>query len=511
MRLGIDFGTTRTVVAAAEQGRYPVAAFETDGGFSEYLPGLAVCTPDLLCFGFEASQALASASAVVRSIKRSTTLVPHTEPVPELAGFAISSLDLVTRYARFVRRMLFECSNLDLDADERLEAMVAVPANSGSRQRYLVLEAFRRAGFDVIGMVNEPTAAAIEFSRRHLGMLSRRSPKKYVAVYDLGGGTFDSAAVSLEERRFELMASEGIGQLGGDDFDEIILELAQEQLGRGFDDLGPGARVRALTICQQAKESLTAASRRVLLDLTEVWRDTEPVILDTATIYDRCQPLIDRSVEKLDQVFAGLTARGIDVDNPRELGAIYLVGGAAAFPAVMRTLKRRYGRKIQLAPQPHAATALGLAIAADPAAEIYVREAMSRHFGVWRDAWGGSDQWFDRLVCKDNAPHDDGPLVVERWYRPQHAVGRLRFLECSEISGEGAPAGDVTPVGEIVFPYDPQLKDVAELEQLPQRRLGSDGDEIVERYTYHHDGSIALDIQNRTHGYQRNFVLGQLH
>ena len=511
MRLGIDFGTTRTVIAATEQGRYPVAAFETEAGFSEYLPGLAVCTPDLLCFGFEANEALDSARAVVRSIKRSTTLVPHTEPVPEFEGIPVSSLELVTRYARFVRRMLFEKSNLDLDPEEPLEAMVAVPANSGNRQRYLVLEAFRRAGFEILGMVNEPTAAAIEFSRRHIGMLSRRSPKRYVAVYDLGGGTFDSAAVSLEGRRFELIASEGVARLGGDDFDEIILELALQEIGRGFEDLGPGARVRALGVCQRAKETLGASSRRVMLDLTEVWPDTDPVILDTATVYDRCQPLIDQTVDKVDIVFGQLGAQGIDVDNPRELGAIYLVGGGAAFPPVMRTLKRRFGRKIQLAPQPHAATALGLAIAADPEAEIYIRECLSRHFGVWRDAWGGADQWFDRIVHRDQPRSEDGPVVVERWYRPQHALGRLRFVECSDLNGEGGPAGDVTPLGEVVFPYDPALRDVEALDELPQRHLGYDGDEIVERYTYNHDGSIALDIQNRTHGYQRNFLLGQLH
>ena len=87
--------------------------------------------------------------------------------------------------------------------------MVAVPANSSSRQRWLTLEAFRRAGFEPIGMLNEPTAAAVEFAQRHLD-LGKKSPKRYVVVYDLGGGTFDTSAVSLEGRRFELIASEGL-------------------------------------------------------------------------------------------------------------------------------------------------------------------------------------------------------------------------------------------------------------------------------------------------------------
>ena len=511
MRLGIDFGTTRTVVAAAEQGRYPVAVFDTKTGYAEYLPGLAVCTPGVLCFGFEASQALDNATAVVRSIKRSTALVPHTEPVEELRGVPIGSLDLVTRYARFVRRMLIENSNLDLDPSEPLEAMLAVPANAGNRQRFLVLEAFREAGFTVVGMVNEPTAAAVEFASRHLGMLGRRSPKRYVAVYDLGGGTFDSAAVSLEGRRFELLASAGIGRLGGDDFDEILFDMAIRSVGRDPEALGAGARVRALDICRQAKEALTSSSRRVLVDLSDVLPNIDPMLLDAPGYYERCQPLVDQTIGKLDSVFGQLRERGIDVDNPRELGAVYLVGGAAAFPPVSRSLRQRHGRKIQLAPQPHAATALGLAIAADPEREVYIRENPTRIFGVWRDAWGGADQWFDRIVCKNGASPEPDPLVVERWYRPQHTMGRLRFVECSDLTSEGAPAGDVTPRGEVVFPYDAALRDVSDPREAVPRHIGHEGDEILEQYTVHHDGSIALVIQNRTHGYQRNFLLGKIH
>ena len=159
--------------------------------------------------------------------------------------------------------------------------------------------------------------------------------------------------------------------------------------------------------------------------------------LDVADVYARCQPLIDQTLACTERLFERLRDRGIDPDDPRELGGVYLVGGAAAFPAVARSLRNRFGRKLQLAPQPFAATAVGLAIAADPDADVRVREAVTRHFGVWREGAGGADKVFDPLIDKDTAA--DGPLVVQRRYRPTHSIGHLRFLECGALDDAGQP------------------------------------------------------------------------
>src|SRR5262249_59303721 len=119
----------------------------------------------------------------------------------------MTALELATEFLAGLRQALAERSNLALPGSrtspgsrEPLEAMVAVPANASSAQRWLTLEAFRRAGFSPVGMLNEPTAAAVELAHRHLGELTRRSPKRYVIVYDLGGGTLDTSAVSLAGR-----------------------------------------------------------------------------------------------------------------------------------------------------------------------------------------------------------------------------------------------------------------------------------------------------------------------
>jgi hypothetical protein len=176
---------------------------------------------------------------------------------------------------------------------------------------------------------------------------------------------------------------------------------------------------------------------------------------------------------------------------------------------VGRTLRERYKRKVLIAPQPHAATAVGLAIAADPEAQIFVREAVTRHFGVWREGEAGRAKVFDPIISKGYLP-EVGGLTIERRYRPVHAVGHLRFLECSELDPCGEPRGDLTPWGDILFPYDPALAERTDLTNIPlDQRLAGGEVEIVERYGYGRDGAIWISIENATRGYSRRYVLGQ--
>jgi molecular chaperone HscA len=527
-RLGIDLGTTRTVVVAADRGRYPVASFDVGGTFVDHLPGVAVHAEDRWWFGEQARARMAVAapgSWATASVKRLVSDRPPDDPLPSAPG-PTTALALLEAYLRWVRQMLATHSNLDVPADPHvpLPAMVAVPANASTRQRYLTLEAFRRAGFVVQGQVNEPTAAAIEYAHREPAALSPRSPKRYVVVYDLGGGTFDTAAVSLEGRRFDLLTAEGIGRLGGADFDAVILDLVRQSLldagvpAKALDELPTAA---ALELCRDAKEGLRPSSRRLVVDPGPLLPEAPPAVLSTEAIYERCRPLVTRTLALVDRLFASLPAQGIDPEDPRQLGALYLVGGSVAFPPVARILRERYGRKIKLSAQPHAATAMGLAVAADPEAEIRVREATTRHFGVWREANDGREKVFDAILSKDTLPSDvssDGAvppphadaLVVQRRYRPVHTVGHLRFLECTHLSDDGRPAGDMTPWQELRFPYDPALVG-RPLDDVPiERRLTDAQVEIVETYRRAHDGTITVEIDNPAAAVRHSWVLGAL-
>ena len=132
MRLGIDFGTTRTVVAAAVDGRYPVATFDSGTGFCDYIPGIAAKRGDDLALGWDAELNEETGGAL-RSIKRAVSRVSPDEPLSAVGS--LSALELTTRYLEVLKQRIYESSNLDVSPDEPLEAMVAVPANASTRQR----------------------------------------------------------------------------------------------------------------------------------------------------------------------------------------------------------------------------------------------------------------------------------------------------------------------------------------------------------------------------------------
>ena len=513
MRLGIDFGTTRTVVSAVDSGRYPVVAFDLDGERVDHLPGLAAAGAEGLAFGTAAARQLGEGQATwgVVSVKRRLGAAPDAS-VDGLDGVTV--LDLATEYLSWVRRMLQTRSTISdrLEGTGRLEAMIAVPAQASARQRYVTVEAFRQAGFSVLGVLGEPTAAAIEYAQGNASAISPRSPKRYVVVYDMGGGTFDTAAVSLRGRRFELLTSEGIARLGGADFDRLIVEQALRAAKLPAVEAMPAAtQVAVLERAREAKEALTPRSRKFLVDLSAVAKDLPSIVLDVGELYEASRPLIEPTIAMVERLMATLATQGVDTQDPKRLGAIYLAGGSAAFVPLARALRARFGRKILLAPQPHASTAVGLAVAADPHAGVFIREAVTRFFGVWREADAGRDKVFDAILSKETLPSAGAPVVVQRRYRPSHRIGHLRFLECTALTDEGQPAGDLTPWEEVRFPYDPDLAEAPELSRLPIERTPIELDEeIVETYTHAPDGTIEVAIENRTHGYRRAYALGAL-
>jgi hypothetical protein len=114
---------------------------------------------------------------------------------------------------------------------------------------------------------------------------------------------------------------------------------------------------------------------------------------------------------------------------------------------------------------------------------------------------------FDPLLGKDAS----APAVVKRRYRPTHAVGHLRFLECGALDATGQPVQDLVPWADVYFPYDPALADRAELATVPnERRPELMANEIAETYTYAADGTISVRIENLSRGYARTYALGAL-
>jgi hypothetical protein len=138
-----------------------------------------------------------------------------------------------------------------------------------------------------------------------------------------------------------------------------------------------------------------------------------------------------------------------------------------------------------------------------------IREALTRHFGVWREADAGADKIFDPLIGKNTA--GDAPIVVRRRYRPAHAIGHLRFLECGALDAGGQPVQDLVPWRDVYFPYDPALADRGDLTGVAnERRPELMANEIAETYTCARDGTISVVIENMSRGYARSYELGAL-
>ena len=522
MRLGIDFGTTRTRVAAAIEHNYPLIEFERESGYYQnWYPSLIAVRGNQLAFGLEALTVQYDLDwEIFPSFKRYLSN-GHPQNILAISQVKFSLLEWLTRFLSALRKDLLYRSNLDLDSQEPLQVMVGIPTNANSNQRFMTLEAFRLAGFEVIGMLNEPSAAGIEYTYR-FSHADQTEEHKHQVVYDLGGGTFDVSVIRVTGKRHEVIRSEGISRLGGDDFDELLMKVALSQstlhqsLRRPFSLAASGIiappltsniRPRLLHLCREAKESIGSNTRKITIDFGQIHEKADAVLVPIAEFYEKCQPLISRTIQRTESVLeSALKESGPDFEN---VICFYLVGGSCDLPLLARVLREHFGRRVRRSPYPSAATAIGLAIAADQESGYTLEERFSRFFGVWRESDDGSKIAFDPIYASETLLPRPGqpPLVVSRQYRPVHNIGHFRFLECSSIATpQTEPCGDMIPWDEIFFPYDPCLQDENRLDRIPVHHWKEAETVWVEEvYECDAQGIIQVTISNRSTGYSKTY------
>jgi len=510
MILGIDFGTSRTVAASLANGEYTICRFNCDGNFKEFIPSLIAVKDGSIRFGWDAVACANDPDVyLMRSLKRMAGYCPPDLDFELAPNVHITILDLATLFLEHVKNMLKSISNLNIDQDEPIEVMIASPANANSNQRYITMEAFKQAGFIVKGMLNEPTAAAIEFSHRYLKKTGNQTPAKYVAVYDLGGGTFDASVIELADNSFDVLAHEGVSKLGGDDIDMVIFDLVLQKLQKQREELSQSDRVRLLEECRRNKEGINAFSRKLAIEISRVFDDEKKILIDKKDIYNHCEPIIRQSLDTLKTAIESAEMINIESRGKRKLEAIYLAGGAVGFPLVLRKLRDQFGKKVRISANPQACTAVGLAISADPSRSTHLGESVTRNLGVWREY--GTDKIFDTIIEKSSRLKPrSGPLQVKRTYNPIHNLGHLRFIECSSLGQSGEPDGDIADIKEILFPYDPMLKNKEDLRHVPVvSRPDLATQEVTETYSYDSRGIITVEVENLTAQYKKTYILSQ--
>jgi molecular chaperone DnaK (HSP70) len=474
MRFGIDFGTTHTVVALVDRGNYPIVSFEHG---DEVIPSLIAVRGEQARFGHDA-QAVSHDPEwkLLRSFKR---LLNDAHPTAQ-------ATDLLTRFLAHVREEILHRSNAGVRKNDSVEVAVSVPANASTAQRLITMDAYRRAGFDVKAVLNEPSAAGFEYAHRFRETVT--SKREYVLVYDLGGGTFDASLIHMEGKSNEVITSSGVSRLGGDDFDEAIAALVA---ARGKSQLTP-ALIEEVRL---QKEAISPNTRKFVVD---------SVVLPIDEVYAACAELVEQTLTAMEPAMRD-PRRGEDPVPWSELAGIYVVGGASSFPPVYRRLRERFGaHRVRRSPHPFGSCAIGLAIHLDEARGYKLTERLSRHFGVFRESEAGEIVSFDVLVPKDT----ELPAEVSRRYRAAHNVGHFRFVECGRIE-RGRPEGNLAAWDEVLFPFDPALRTRSDLSKVEVHRLPGDGPEVEETYRCAADGTVEASLRVLGDGFERTVKLAR--
>ena len=371
--IGIDLGTTNSVVAVMEGGEPTVIPSSEGNRTVPSVVGFAK-TGERVVGQLAKRQSVTNPTNTVYSIKRfmgrrwddpevqrSKSLVPYTvEKDPKSDGIRVVAGD--GHYTPpEISAMVLQKLKADAEAylgEKVTEAVITVPAYFDDTQRQATKDAGRIAGLEVKRIINEPTASALAYG------LDKTHDEK-IAVYDLGGGTFDISILELGEGVFEVKATNGDTHLGGDDFDQRVMEwlLAEFKKDQGID----------LAKDQQALQRLKEAAEKAKIELSST-SSTEinlPYItadasgpkhlvinLSRAKLEELVRDLIDKTKAP---VLAALKDAGL---KPADINEVILVGGMTRMPAVQELVKTLFGKEPHKGVNPDEVVAIGAAIQA---------------------------------------------------------------------------------------------------------------------------------------------------
>ena len=353
--IGIDLGTTNSVVAVMEGGE-PVVIPSAEGGRT--VPSVVAFTKtgERLVGQLAKRQAVTNPANTIYSIKRfmgrrfddaevqrSKGLVAYkVEHDPKSDGVKVALADGTTYTPPEISAMILQKLKADAEAylgEKVTEAVITVPAYFDDTQRQATKDAGRIAGLDVKRIINEPTASALAY-----GLDKKRDEK--IAVYDLGGGTFDISILELGEGVFEVKATNGDTHLGGDDFDQRIMDwiLTEFRRDQGLDLHGdPQALQRIREAAEKAKIELSTTSTTEINLPYITAAQGQPKHLVMSLSRAKLEDLVADLVEKTKTpVTLALKDSGF---GPSAIDEVILVGGMTRMPAVQEAVKAMFGGK----------------------------------------------------------------------------------------------------------------------------------------------------------------------
>jgi molecular chaperone DnaK len=507
-RLGIDFGTTNTIAVLHDRGMFTEVRHAAETGAGTVVQSIfpSAILIDRVTgerwFGIEAERRFGrrgpdSGHVFIGSLKRRLR-----DYVERPAGNGDprrddDQLDLGELLADFLGALGESIrSSLALPDEEALEAVITWPANANGAQRHITRKCYQQAGFDIIDTLNEPTASAIELGDCLTAGRRRPVEPHAVAVFDLGGGTFDASVVWIDGDDYRVLDSGGIEDLGGDDFDAVLLNMFLKRMKVPARSLSPLARHVLLRQARGQKETISAGTvRSMFLNPADFGLPGRPASISVEQFYERIQPLLEPALDKLRHVVDTAAQR-----EPRVAAAgpltIYLVGGSSMLPLVADMVSRAFPHgRVVVSDKPFCSVALGAAICATD--RVSYRDVFARHFGLIRLRDHGQREWFDTIFPEGTPIPRRGEPALEKtaWYHPQHNIGHLRYLECTDLTGEEQPGGNVRAWSDILFPYDPATPMSAPLrkDDIVETDVFA-GEAVCETYRCDTDGVITVEI-----------------
>ena len=344
--IGIDLGTTNSCVAVMEGGK-PVVIANAEG--SRTTPSVVAFTKDgeRLVGQVAKRQAVTNPDRTVISIKREM----GTAYKVNIDGKAYTPQDI----SAMILTKMKETAESYL-GETVTKAVITVPAYFNDSQRQATKDAGRIAGLEVLRIINEPTAASLAYG------LEKNETQK-ILVYDLGGGTFDVSILDIGDGVFEVLATNGNTRLGGDDFDQRIIDYvaAQFQKENGIDLKADRIAAQRLKEAAEKAKIELSGTTTANINLPFITADaTGPKHLDVtltrAKFDELTADLVDATIEPMRKALADA---GL---NYNQIGKVILVGGSTRIPAVQEAVKRVTGKEPFKGINPDECVAIGAAI-----------------------------------------------------------------------------------------------------------------------------------------------------
>ncbi|MEA5018429.1 MAG: molecular chaperone DnaK [Erysipelotrichaceae bacterium] len=343
--IGIDLGTTNSCVAVMDGGEAKVI---TNPEGNRTTPSVVAFKNGERIVGDAAKRQVVTNKDSVISVKR---LMGSNKKI-ELEGKSYTPQEISAMILQYIKGYAE-----DYLGEKVTKAVITVPAYFNDAQRQATKDAGRIAGLEVERIINEPTAAALAFG------IDKTDKEQKVLVYDLGGGTFDVSILELADGTFEVLATAGDNMLGGDDFDNIVVDWLADQFKKdNAIDLKQDrmALQRMKEAAEKAKKDLSSmVQTQISLPFISAG-PSGPLHLDVtltrAKFEDMTKQLVERTVGPVRQALkdAGLTKNDIH--------QVLLVGGSTRIPAVQETVKRELGKEPNHSVNPDEVVAIGASI-----------------------------------------------------------------------------------------------------------------------------------------------------